>query len=175
MAAKPAAGADNAEKPKSKKMLVIVLVAVLLLVVAGAAAAFLLLKPSADEEDGGDAHAAAETTKHAKPKAPPQYMPLDALVINLADPGGMRYAQVGITLQLEDAATGEAIKGYLPTIRNGILMQISRRTADELLRPEGKEALMNDILTLVREEAGMPLNRGHSPVQAVLFSSLIVQ
>ena len=174
MAAKPAASADGAAKPKSKKMLVIVLVVVLLLAVAGAAAAFLLLKPAPEDEEDG----AAEThqpVKKGKPKAPPQYMPLDALVINLADQGGTRYAQVGITLQLDDAATAEAIKAFLPTIRNGILMQISRRTADELLRPEGKEALMNDILTLVREESGMPLERGYSPVQAVLFSSLIVQ
>lgn len=172
MAAKPAAVAEGAEKPKSKKMLIIILV-VVLLAVAGAVAAFFLLRHSGDEaEDGAEVQ---ETVKHEKPKAPPQYMPLDALVINLADPGGLRYAQVGITLQLEDAATGETIKGYLPSIRNGILMQISRRTADELLRPEGKQALMNDILALVQEEAHMTPTKGHSPVQAVLFSSLIVQ
>ena len=171
MAAKPAAGAE--EKPKSKKTLIIVLVVVLLLAVAGAAGDFLLLKPS--DDDGDDGAETQQPTKSSKPKAPPQYMAMDAVVVNLADPGGSRYAQVGITLQLDDAATGERIKAFLPTIRNGILMQISRRQADDLLRPEGKEALASDILNLVREEAGMPLVRGHSAVQAVLFSSMIVQ
>ena len=174
MAAKPAAGAPGAEtKPKSKKMLVIVLVVVLLLAVAGAAAAFFLMKPAAEEDDGGAETQA--TTKSSKPKTPPQYMALEAVVVNLADPGGARYAQVGITLQVDEAATAEKVKAFLPTIRNGILMQISRRSADDLLRPEGKEALASDILNLVREEAGLPAVKGTSPVQAVLFTSLIVQ
>lgn len=173
MSAKPAAAAEGAEKPKSKKMLIIILAVVLLLVVGGGVGAYLLFKPAPEEGDAAEeTHAPAKKDKHA---APPQYMPLDALVINLADPGGLRYAQVGITLQLEDAHTGDTVKAFLPTIRNGILMQIARRSADELLRPEGKEALASDILNLVREESGMPLQKGHSAVQAVLFSSLIVQ
>lgn len=175
-----AAPAPAGEKPKSKKLLIII-VALLVLLVGGGAAAFFLLKGHGQdgEDDGGD-HAEAAAT--AKPKAkkkeaapPPTFMPLEAVVVNLADTNGPRYAQVGITLQVEDDKTAEAVKKFMPAIRNGILMQISRRTADQLLSAEGKEALAKDILELVRSTTGMEEYRGYSPVQAVLFSSIIVQ
>ena len=76
---------------------------------------------------------------------------------------------------MEDTATEAKIKAFLPTIRSGILMLVARRSAEELLRPEGKEALATDILNLTREETGFTERRGYSPVQKVLFSSLIVQ
>lgn len=181
MAAKPAEVAEGAEaKPKSKKMLIIIVAAVLVLVLV-AAAAFFLLKPAHEDEEGEDGAAVAEQSSSSKKKkpsksdAPPEFMPLDAVVVNLADKEGIRYAQVGLTLQLEDAHTGETIKKYMPAIRNGILMAIARRNASELLTAEGKEALANDIAELVREQANLPLEHGSSPVQAVLFSSLIVQ
>ncbi len=172
MADKPAAGAEA--KPKSKKLLVIILVTVLVLLLGLGAAAFLLLKGGGDD-DFDDAEKTTQPVRDARPRTPPQYMALDPVVINLADPGSIRYAQVGITLQVDTTATADRIKAFLPTVRNGILRQISRRTADELLRPEGKDQLAQDILDLVREETGLPVVRGESPVQAVLFSSLIVQ
>lgn len=172
MAEKPAAGAEA--KPKSKKLLVIILVAVLVLLLGLGAAAFLLLK-GGGEDEAADAETSSETARDAKPRTPPQYMALEPVVINLADPGSIRYAQVGITIQVDSTATADQIKAFLPTIRNGILRQISRRTSEELLRPEGKDQLALDILNLVREETGLAPTRGESPVQAVLFSSLIVQ
>jgi len=172
MAAKPAAGAENA-KPKSKKMLIII-VAVLVLALVGAGAAFFLLKKGSaeDEEGGADTH---EPVKSSKPKTPPQFMPLENLVVNLADEGGIRYAQVGITLQVADLPTADRIKSFMPSVRSGVLMLVSSRKADELLRPDGKEKLAADILQLVRETTGTAVARGDSPVEAVLFSSLIVQ
>lgn len=173
MADKSAAGADA--KPKSKKLLIIILVLVLVLLLGGGAAAFLLLKGGSADEELDEAPRTSQSARDTRPRTPPQYMALDPVVINLADPGAIRYAQVGITLQVDTAATADRVKAFLPAIRNGILRQISRRTAEELLRPEGKDQLAQDILELVREEAGLPLVRGESPVQAVLFSSLIVQ
>lgn len=174
MADKPADGAEV--KPKSKKKLLIIIAAVLLvLVLAAGAVLFFLMKGSSDSE-GEEAEAAQQTTSAAKPRTPPEFMALDPVVINLADPGVIRYAQVGITLQVDTKATSDLITPFLPSIRNGILRQISRRTAEEILRPEGKDQLALDILELVRQETGLTASaRAESPVQAVLFSSLIVQ
>ncbi|TSE28715.1 Flagellar basal body-associated protein FliL [Tepidimonas thermarum] len=177
--AEPAAAAAGGEKPKSKKLLLIIIVAVVLLLAAGGAA-FFMLKGSAHDEDGAEGDAPPAKAEKAKPKkkdaaVAPTFMPLDAVVVNLADPGSTRYAQVGITLQVEDAKTAEEVKKYMPAIRNGILMQISRRTADELLSAEGKEKLAADILELVQTTTGMEPYKGYSPVEAVLFSSIIVQ
>ena len=123
----------------------------------------------------------------------PTFLPLDNMVANLSDPGGDRFVQLGITLELADEKTASTVKQYLPSIRNGILMLVSQRTADELLAREGKEKLAADIL----EEVSAPLGFGanakkrarddedadedrprasrKSPVRRVLFSSFIIQ
>lgn len=169
----PAANADAAPaKPKSKKLLVIVLGAVALLLVL-ALAAFFLLQPAAEEELGPDGQplAAAATVQ-----APPAFLPLENMVVNLADPGAMRFAQLGVTLQLADAATSDRVTAFMPAVRNGMLRLASQRTAEQLLTPAGKDALAADILAMVRETTGLPDRATTpSPVQAVLFTSLIVQ
>jgi flagellar FliL protein len=123
------------------------------------------------------------------------------MVVNLADPGGDRFAQIGITLELEDAKTAEQVKQYLPSIRSGILLLVSQRTSAELLQREGKEKLATDILREVSRPLGykVPTERERAraaaaqadeededrpaarkrvernPVQRVLFSNFIIQ
>ena len=191
------AAAANAEapaaKPKSKKLLIII-VGVLVLALAGAGAAFFLLKKNtADEdleEDAETSEAGTSKTSKVDPKTPPTFLPLDPMVVNLADPGGNRFVQIGITLQLQDSATGDSIKLYMPSIRNDILMLISQRTADELLQLSGKEKLTAEIIAAVSNVMGYEIEEPEeaaeggkkkrrrippNPVQGVLFSSLIVQ
>lgn len=195
MSAKPEAAPEGAAPAKSKKLLIIVVAAVLLLAIAGAGAFFFISKQRAAasaEEEGGDAPAPKAAVAHAAPGTPPAYLPMDNMVVNLADPGGERVAQVGITLEVADAHAADTVKAYLPTIRSGVLMLISQRTADELLKAEGKEKLAQDIL----REAAIPFGGGDDdhddessskkkskkkkvhveyPVKGVLFSSFIVQ
>lgn len=193
MSDKPQAAAAEPEKPKSKKMLIIILAAVLLLVLVGGGAAFFLMKKKpADDEEHGDTQAKpAAVHKKVDPKAPPVYLPMENMVINLADAGGGRFAQVGITFKVDDTATSDAIKLYMPSIRNAVLMQISQRTSDELLALEGKEKLTLAIIREVSMQLGYEVEDEEddsakttkrkrpppppSPVQAVLFSSFIVQ
>lgn len=182
---------EGAKPAKSKKMLIIILGAFLVLALGGGGAFFYISKQraaAAEEEDGGSSKSSARAT----PKAAPAYLPLDNMVVNLADPGGERVAQVGITLEVVDAHAADSVKAFLPTIRSGILMLISQRTSDELLKPEGKQQLAKDIL----REASLPFGggdvgehdeapakkkkdakSGHAdlPVVGVLFSSFIVQ
>lgn len=192
MSDKPAEAEGEKPKAKSKKMLIIIIAAVAVLALGGGGAYFYISKQraaAAAAEDGEEA-APAKSAKDAH-KAPPTYLPLDNMVVNLADPGGERVAQVGITLELLDAKATDQVKGYLPTIRSGVLMLISQRTADELLKAEGKEKLAKDIL----RETSLPFGGGDAepaddataknkkkkaaqpdyPVVGVLFSSFIVQ
>ena len=179
------AEAAAAAPPKSKKMLIIIIVAVLVL--GGGAAAFFMMKKNASEGDE-DAEEAAPAHKAkavaVAPGTPPAYLPLDNMVVNLADPGGERVAQIGVTLELGDAHEVDVVKAYVPTIRSQILLLISQRTADELLSREGKDKLTEDIL----EAAGSPFEppeppKGkrkkapvhENPVRGVLYSSFIVQ
>lgn len=194
MAEKPQAAAADAEKPKSKKMLIIIIAVVVLLVVIGGGVAFFLMKKKHADEDpaAAEAHAPAVVHKKIDPKAPPTYLPMDNMVVNLADPGGGRFAQVGITFKLDDVATADAVKLYMPSIRNAILFEISQRTSDELLAIEGKERLTKAIVREVSAQLGYDVPDDEeedsakstkkrrvslppTPVQAVLFSSFIVQ
>lgn len=182
-AAKPDAGGGAKGAPKSKKMLVIVAGLVVTLVLAGGGAWFVMSKKAAADED-------VEEVSHVPPKGPPTFLPLDSMVINLANPGGEKVAQVGITLEVVDAKAVDKVKVYLPAIRSGILLLISQRTSEDLLQIEGKEKLAQDILA----EALRPFGGGEEvdpkdkkavarakklaeagPIRAVYFSSFIVQ
>lgn len=187
-AAKPDAGESAKAPAKNKKLLLVGGLVFLVLALAGGGAWFVVSKNNA--ADDGD----VEEVAHVAPKGPPTFMPLDNMVINLADPGGEKVAQIGITLELADAHATDKVKMYLPSIRSGILLLISQRTAEELLLIEGKEKLAADILV----EAARPFeaaDAGHStkagvkakkkkveknptdenPVRGVHFSSFIVQ
>jgi flagellar FliL protein len=187
--------------PKGKKKLIIIIAAVVLLLVLGGGGAFWYISKQkaaalAAEEEGGDGAAAAThapaAAGHGDAKAPPVYLPMDNMVVNLADPGGERVAQVGITLEVTDSHAADSVKAYMPTIRSAVLMLLSRKTSEEMLSPEGKQKLIEEILI----ESSVPFGGGHKveseeapatnkktkkqaavqyPVVGVLFSSLIVQ
>ncbi len=185
---------DGAAPPKKSKKLLVIIGAVVAVLVLGGGGGFWYIKKqqaaAAAAEEGGEdagAHAPAAKDGHV---VPPAYLPMDNMVVNLADPGGDRVAQVGVTLVVKDAKASDQVKAFLPTIRSGVLMLLSQKTAEELLTAEGKEKLAADIL----REASIPFGGGEEeepetatkkkkkkkahveyPVTAVLFSSFIVQ
>ena len=147
----PAATAAVVAKPvKSKKLLVIGAV-VLLLVVAGAVAAWLLTSRQTQDDQDGE-HASASAAKAAV--VVPTFLPMDTMVVNLADPGGERFAQIGISLELVDSKTADTLKQLMPSIRSSILLLVSQRSSDELLQLQGKEQLARDILDEVSRPLG---------------------
>ena len=192
-AATATAAAPEAPKKKSKKLLFIVLGVVLLALIGAGAALYVLKSNTASDEEGEDGE--EQVAEHSKePRVPPTFLPLEAMVINLADPGGNRFIQLGLTLQLQDAKTEADVKAYMPSIRSNILLLISQRTAEEMLQVQGKEKLAQDIIATVSREMGYAppeaaatgaegaakkkkekAKAAPNPVQAVLFSSLIVQ
>ena len=149
------------------------------------------------DENGEPIEAVAESKE---PAAAPTFLPIDTMVVNLADPGGERFAQVGVTLELADSKTAERVKQFMPSIRSGMLLLISQKTADELLSREGKDKLAHDILREVSRPLGFtvpeagalpkpaaaPATKGkakakdkaaeqENPVRRVLFSGFIIQ
>ena len=146
------AGADRPAKKGKKKLIVIAAAVLVALLLAGGGAAMYLKKQAASaaeaadalEEDGGAAGVAAA----AKPdlKHPPIFLPLDPFVVNLSDKEADRYAQIGITLEVEDAKFAEQMKAFMPAIRNGILMILAHKSSRELLERSGKEQLAEQVL-----------------------------
>jgi len=149
--AEPAADAAPARRPKKKILLIGVVVLVLTLALAAGAIVFVKQRAAraaaaAGDDEGAAAETAAATAIHVDPKNVPIYLPLDPFIVNLADREADRYAQIGITLELESNAASEQIKAYMPAIRNAILMILANKTSKELLYREGKELLAQEIL-----------------------------
>ena len=217
MSAAPAATAPaDAAAPKGgKKKLIIIIAAALVLVLGGGGAGFLLLKkkPAEGEDEAGDGHSKPKAEARAKaehaepvklrpqydPKHPPVFVALDPFTVNLADRESERFAQIGVTLEILDAKTGDELKLLMPAIRNNILMVLSQRTAAQLTTREGKEKLARSIqyaavrplgydiddededdeaaaeTTPKKKKKKKKLPPNNLPVAAVHFSNFIVQ
>jgi flagellar FliL protein len=172
------------------------------LAVAGGGAVFVMKKKAhAEEVDEADAEQAApaKTAKAAKhdPKAVPTFVPLDPFTVNLADRDAERYAQVGLTLELQDPKVAEQIKAYMPAIRNNILLALADKTAGQLMERGGKAKLAEQVRRETARAMGyeveepeaeddadeMPKGKKKKakkkaaplPVTAVHFSNFIIQ
>ena len=79
-------------------------------------------------------------------KGIPVYLPLDPFIVNLADKDVDRYAQIGITLELESTVFADQVKAYMPAVRNAILLILAQKTSRDLLGRSGKEELAEEIM-----------------------------
>ena len=200
---------DDGEAPapasKGRKKLIILVAAALLVVgsAGGGAAMFIKKKRAAaaaaeaaaagvDGEAAPVAQAAAHKAAH---KGPPAFLPLDPFIVNLADRDTERFAQIGITLELDDPKFADQLKAYMPAIRNGILMVLAHKSSAELLSRPGKEKLSLEVMRESVRPLGIELESDvddakpagddaertaktpleESPVRHVHFSSFIIQ
>ncbi|MFT3816239.1 MAG: flagellar basal body-associated FliL family protein [Rubrivivax sp.] len=189
---------------KGKKKLIILIAAAVLLLGGGGGAAFVLLKKSPAADDGDDSAQVerAESKARAAPrhdaKHPPAFAPLDPFTVNLADKEVERYAQVALTLELDDAKTADSVKSFMPAIRNNILMVLAHKTSAQLLTAEGKIRLAGEIQRATSRALGVEVDEPDDdevadsadakprkkkkkraepalPIVAVHFSNFIVQ
>lgn len=156
--------ASGENGPKKGSKIVILLLAALLIAVlgGGGGVAYLVLKkPPADKKKAEEAREEAE----------PIFLPMDPFTVNLKG-GQERFVQVTMTVAITDAKASEPIKARTPVLRDRVLRIIGKRTAEEMLSPEGKEKLSAEILAGVKEALPEALRKG---VKEILFTSLIVQ
>ena len=212
-AAEPAAAAATgavAFKRGRKKLLILVAAALAVVFLVGGAGVWVLKKKAAQAAElaAGDDEAAAEATpvaaKHDS-KAIPVYLPLDPFIVNLSDKDVDRYAQIGITLELESVVFADQVKAYMPSVRNAILLILAQKSSKDLLGRAGKEELAEEIMREAVRPMGIEIlapepvtaaasgaeksgqdeapskpkkakkNAVRNPVQHVHFSSFIIQ
>lgn len=159
--AQEAATASTAAKPKNK-LVVIVVAAVVLAAAAGGAAWFFL-----QGQGGGAEHKEAPK---AEAHAAPVFTTLDQFTVNLQ--GDNRYLQVGIDLKVTDAKVNEQINLHKPEIKNGVLLLLSSKNAEELSTLEGKQKLAKELMDTVNKPLGLPAGQG---VVGVFFTSFVIQ
>ena len=133
---------------------------------SGAAAALRLHSAAS-----GDAKAGAKEV----PGKPPIFLPLDSFTVNLkVSPGeDQQFLQIGISFQLRSEKSGDPIKQRMPQVRNRVLLLLTNSRASDLSTTEGKEKLVEQILTQVN---GLyPQMADDTPVLGVFFTSFIIQ
>ncbi len=190
-------GAEAGAPPaKGKKKLIVIVAAVLVLALGGVGAMLLLKKPAAEQEEGAEAPPKkAVAAKAHDPKHPPVFAPLDPFTVNLADTETDRYAQVGITLELDAPETSETLKTFLPAVRNNILLLLASKSSADLLAPDGKTKLAREVMREASRGLGVEVEDEEEPadeaaatkkkrkkrvepelpVRAVYFSTFIIQ
>lgn len=153
-----------AEPPKKKKgKLFLVLVILLVLGGAGGGAAWYFTQSDTKSADHNE-------EKHL----PPVFVTLETFTVNLqADGGGERYLQVGIDLKVTDPTVVNLVKLHMPEVRNGVLLLLSSRSAEQITSLEGKQKLSAEI----QEQVNKPLNAKATGkgVTGVFFTSFVIQ
>jgi flagellar FliL protein len=120
-------------------------------------------------------------------------MPMRERIVNLSDPGVMRYLKVSIVLEMADLTLKELPKGEkytekqaelkkemagtLPLIENEMTGILTGKTSAELMSPEGKQKLRDDIKVRVNKalEKAAHDPKERQEVLSVYFSDFIIQ
>ena len=164
---------ETAPPPKKKRSwLKVSLLLTLLLGGAGGAAWYFLQ----DEQPAAAPKPAAARTATAKSVStkPPVFVALEAFTVNLQhEDASSQFLQVGLVLKVSDSAVVDAVKLYMPEIRNRVLLLLASKKASEISTSEGKTALSAELM----REIVQPL-AGRVPAQgldSVLFTSFVIQ
>ena len=173
MSAEPAAKPAAEKKKGGALKWVLVALAVLLLAGGGGGGYwYFVVRPQAaaaahPSAAGGPAKA---EEGHAQGGAALKF---DPFVVNLADPGGVRYLRLGLSLVInatdKEAKHLEESKVPLLRIRSAVLDLLSQQLSEHVVTPEGKQELRQAI----EERANAILK----PVEVtdVLFTEFVVQ
>jgi flagellar basal body-associated protein FliL len=129
-----------------------------------------------------EARAAAEK---AKPPVTVMY-PTKERVVNLTDKTSAKYLKVALTLEfidnkLKDPPKGDAVKtqqddfakemnGYSAIIDDALVGTLSSKTSTDLLKPDGKDSLKNELIDRVNHSL-----HDSEKVVNVYFTSFIIQ
>jgi flagellar FliL protein len=133
----------------------------------------------------GPMHEARMAAEKAKPPVTVMY-PIKERVVNLTDKGTTKYLKAAVTLEFIDHAVKEPPKGHAvvaqqehfaeemvghaAVIEDALLNTLASKTSAELLRPEGKEMLKNELI----ERINHSLHEKEHVVN-VYFTSFIIQ
>jgi flagellar protein FliL len=120
-------------------------------------------------------------------------LPMRERIVNLADPGVMRYLKIAVVLEISDHSGKEPPKGEkykeaqdhlkkemggtLPLIDDELTAILSSKTSADLMSPDGKQKLRDEVKSRVNKAleklAHEPAER--QEVLSVYFSDFIIQ
>jgi flagellar FliL protein len=112
----------------------------------------------------------ASAAEHGGKDGESAYIKLEPFTVNLADLS--QYLQIGLTLQGGSPEAGAAIVMLMPKVRHEMILLLSGQEAAEILSPQGKVKLAEEIKQAINNVIELSGKHG---VTGVLFVSFIVQ
>ncbi len=139
----PAAPAEDAPAPAKSNKLLIIIIGLLLVIIAGGAGWYFTKGNAPAAEHAAEEHKPA-------PALEPKFIPLgEKFTVNLQREEGDQYLQAGITLKILDPEMELKIKNAMPEIRSKLLFLLSSKKPSELVTSEGKNILVQEVITEV--------------------------
>lgn len=97
---------------------------------------------------------------------------MEPFTVNLADPGGRRYLRCTVRLKLYDEEALEHLETHMPEVRDAAIIHLSGKTIENILSPEGKIALREELLAQLNTALEFENNRG---ITKIFFTEFLVQ
>jgi len=130
---------------------------VVLLLIGGVVYFFFLSSSSSDSSEG----------KKPKENVASAIHKMDPFLVNLADPGQLRYLKV--TLHIETPLKGEEYEKRLPQLRDSVLSVLSSKQFKDISTSDGKNVLREEI----KEKMNQLLVE--TKVQNIYFTEFVIQ
>jgi flagellar FliL protein len=184
---------NTAAAPKKGRSLLIIILAVIVVGIGGWGGGYYFMQrglAKTEAEKGkkpAKAEADAETDEGGEPapkskdkssalalpddSAVKQVVELQPYIVNLADPGEVRYLRLIVSVGIGGEGTPEEKPGplFMARVRNAMLAVLTTKTSQEVLTIEGKAKLRRDLLRAARAASAEP------KVEAVYITEFIVQ
>lgn len=151
---------EKIKKGGKKRLLLFILVGIFLIGITGGVV-FLILGKKGEGEKG-------KTGETGKAEVEVVYS-LQPVVVNLMDPYGKRYLQIGLALGLVNKKAEEKIKHREPMIRDILISFLSSKSPEEVLQPETKEIIKRELKMRINQSFGEEL------IKAVYITQYIVE
>ena len=128
------------------------------------------------EEDAKESEEAAESEGEEGDAAGSAaiYLPLKpAFVVNYGGKGRLKYIKSELSVRLSNSNAANSLRHHMPLVRHEIVMIFSRQTDEGLGTQDGKEAMRQEILEVVRKV--IKEQDGQEGVVDVFFNTLMIQ
>jgi flagellar FliL protein len=79
---------------------------------------------------------------------------LPALTVNLADPSGSRYLEIGMDVEVNNPVAVQEIESQTSRVRDAIILLLSGKTIGDLATAEGKIVLKNEVAARLNQILG---------------------
>ncbi|MBV1904719.1 MAG: flagellar basal body-associated FliL family protein [Pseudomonadales bacterium] len=126
----------------------------------------------AEEEESGD----EESVASSEPIGKVRYVPLRPTFVTnfgVVEFGRLKYVRVDVALKVADLGAQLKLQHHFPSLRNIMVMLLSRQNEGSIVSTDGREKISSDALagmqSFLTKEEGLPL------VEAVIFTNFVVQ